>query len=61
MAEAYRRNVLQTCARINPVYSRAMTKVYLLLLLVAALVGGCVTEPSGSREFIPGQGWVPTE
>jgi len=39
-----------------------MTKLCLLLLLLAvAMVGGCVTEPSGSREFIPGKGWEPTE
>ena len=38
-----------------------MTKLCLLLLLAAALLGGCVTEPSGSREFIPGKGWEPTE
>jgi hypothetical protein len=61
MAEAYTANVRQTCTRINPVYSRGMTKLCLLLLLAVALVGGCVTEPSGSREFIPGKGWEPTE
>jgi len=62
MAEAYAANVRQTCARINPVYSRGMTKLCLLLLLAIALVSGCRSpEPSGSREFIPGKGWVPTE
>jgi hypothetical protein len=63
MTEAFRRNVRQTCAGINPVYNLGMTKLCLLLLLAVglALVGGCVTEPSGSREFIPGKGWEPTE
>ena len=54
-------NVRQTCAQGNLVYSRPMTKLLLLLLLVTGLVAGCASEPSGSREFIPGQGWVPTE
>jgi len=62
MAEAYARNVRQTCARINPVYTRGMRKLCVLLLLAVALMSGCrSTEPSGSREFIPGKGWVPTE
>jgi uncharacterized lipoprotein YajG len=61
MSEACSPNVRQTCVQINPVYSRDMTKLCLLLLLAAALIGGCATEPSGSREFIPGKGWEPTE
>ncbi|MCX8089977.1 MAG: hypothetical protein N3I86_03440 [Verrucomicrobiae bacterium] len=33
------------------------------LLLVALLVGGfgCKTQKSGSREYIPGKGWVPND
>ena len=35
-----------------------MSKIVLLLLLLAALVGasGCKSS-SGSREYLPGQGW----
>jgi len=35
-----------------------MSKIVLLILVLAALAGasGC-KSPSGSREFIPGQGW----
>jgi hypothetical protein len=38
-----------------------MSKLCLLLALVAILVGaiGCAST-SESREFIPGKGWVPT-
>jgi len=38
-----------------------MAKICLLLLLAVVLVGvGCDSpKPSGSREFVPGQGWVP--
>ncbi len=37
-----------------------MVKICMLLLLALALVAaGCASEDSGSREFIPGQGWVP--
>ena len=38
-----------------------MTKLALMLMLVlllAAATTGCKTK-SGSREFIPGRGWVP--
>ena len=37
-----------------------MKKFLLLILLLTAtlMISGCQT-PSGSREFIPGQGWVP--
>ncbi len=39
-----------------------MSKLCLLLLLAAALVAaGCASEHSGSREFIPGKGWVPND
>jgi hypothetical protein len=40
-----------------------MSKLCLLLALAALLVAlgsGCKTH-SGSREFIPGQGWVPND
>jgi predicted small secreted protein len=39
-----------------------MSKIYLTILLLAALiiVTGCKTH-SGSREYIPGQGWVPND
>jgi hypothetical protein len=37
-----------------------MTRVYLLVLLLALGAGGCRShKPSGDREFIPGKGWVP--
>jgi hypothetical protein len=38
-----------------------MLKFVALLVLAAALLGssGCAS-PTGSREFIPGKGWVPT-
>jgi hypothetical protein len=37
-----------------------MSKIYIVFLIVVALAfaNGCKTE-SGSREFIPGKGWVP--
>ena len=40
-----------------------MRKLLLLILLLAAVAfgaSGCKTE-SGSKEFIPGKGWVPTD
>jgi len=38
-----------------------MSKLCLLLALVALLaVAGCSTS-SGSRDFIPGKGWVPND
>ncbi len=39
-----------------------MSKFFILLLLVIALAGaaGCATHP-GSREYIPGKGWVPND
>lgn len=40
---------------------RVMMRILLLLTLAATLlaVTGCKTN-KGSREFIPGRGWVPT-
>ncbi|EEF59785.1 hypothetical protein Cflav_PD2792 [Pedosphaera parvula Ellin514] len=37
-----------------------MSKIYLILLMAIALAfaSGCKTD-SGSREFVPGKGWVP--
>jgi hypothetical protein len=38
-----------------------MSKLCLLLLLVALLgAAGCSTS-SGSREYIPGKGWMPND
>jgi hypothetical protein len=39
-----------------------MSKLCLLLLLAAALLvaTGCKTH-SGSRDYIPGKGWVPND
>jgi hypothetical protein len=38
-----------------------MAKYLVLLLVAAVLVGaGCKTS-SGSREYIPGKGWVPND
>jgi hypothetical protein len=40
-----------------------MKRILLLALLAAAVlsVTGCCNPRSGSREFIPGQGWVPND
>jgi hypothetical protein len=39
-----------------------MSKLCLLLLLAGILVAaGCASPPSGSREYIPGRGWVPND
>jgi len=39
-----------------------MSKLCLLLLLtVALLAAGCAAQHSGSREYIPGKGWVPND
>lgn len=38
-----------------------MSKLCLLLLVIVTLVvAGCHT-PSGSREYVPGKGWVPND
>ena len=38
-----------------------MSKICALLALVLALAAaGCACPNTGSREFIPGKGWVPT-
>lgn len=40
-----------------------MSKFCLLLLLATLLLGaaGCASQHSGSREYIPGKGWVPND
>ena len=39
-----------------------MSKIVILFVLAVTLaLAGCKTEESGSREFIPGKGWVPTK
>lgn len=39
-----------------------MSKLCMLILLLAALaVGAGCKSHSGSREYIPGQGWVPND
>lgn len=46
----------------NHDYIGTMSKICLTLLLLAALIigAGCKTH-SGSREYIPGKGWVPND
>jgi hypothetical protein len=54
-------NVHQTCLIGNLDYDGGMSKICLLLMLaIALLVVGCGSTNPGSREFIPGKGWVPT-
>jgi hypothetical protein len=40
-----------------------MSKFCLLLLLAGLLVAaaGCASPHSGSRDYIPGKGWVPND
>ena len=52
-------NLLHACGADNPVYARDMKHLLLLVVAVAALtLTGCKTD-AGSREFIPGKGWLP--
>lgn len=52
-------NLLHACGTDNPVYATAMKPLLLLALLAVVLVAtGCKTD-GGSREFIPGKGWMP--
>ena len=48
-----------TCLGDNLDYSFAMKKFYAWLLLAALVFGvaGCKTS-SGSREYVPGKGWI---
>ena len=54
----------QTCAGDKQVLQFGMTRLLTLVVVAAAalclLASGCQTQ-SGSREFIPGKGWVPTD
>jgi hypothetical protein len=56
-------NMYHACRANNPDYICGMSKLISILLLVAALAlaSGCCHKHSGSREFIPGKGWVPTD
>lgn len=51
-----------TCPGDNLDYSFAMKKLCVLVLLLAVVlaVAGCKTH-SGSREYLPGKGWVPND
>jgi hypothetical protein len=51
-----------TCSGDNLDYSFGMNKIcaWLLLAVLVFGVAGCKTS-SGSRDYIPGQGWVPND
>jgi hypothetical protein len=40
-----------------------MKKLITLVLLAAALafISGCASEHSGTRDYVPGKGWVPND
>jgi hypothetical protein len=38
-----------------------MSKLVLLLVLLMTLLGAGCANHSGSREYIPGKGWVPND
>jgi len=38
-----------------------MSKLWLLLLLAVLLAAAGCASHSGSREYIPGKGWVPND
>jgi len=40
-----------------------MNKFFVILLLasLALVAAGCGTPDSGSRQYVPGQGWVPNQ
>jgi len=44
-------------------YSFGMKKLCALMVLAALVLGltGCKSSHSGSREFIPGKGWIHTD
>jgi hypothetical protein len=52
----------QTCLADKCDYIAHMSKLILLVALIAALivVAGCKSS-SGSRDYIPGKGWVPND
>jgi hypothetical protein len=35
--------------------------LFLLTVMLGGVLAGCCHTPSGSREFRPGQGWVPND
>lgn len=37
-----------------------MLRLFILALLAVSLLGTGCKSNSGSREFVPGRGWVPT-
>lgn len=49
-----------TCRADKLVYSLGMKKIFALLMLAVVILGasGCKSTHSGSREFIPGKGWI---
>jgi hypothetical protein len=51
------------CRRDKLDYSSGMKKLCALLLLLALVGGlvGCKSTHSGSREFVPGKGWIHTD
>jgi hypothetical protein len=54
-----RANLRHACGTDNPVYDWVMKPLLSLALLLFVLaVTGCKTD-GGSREFIPGKGWMP--
>jgi hypothetical protein len=38
-----------------------MSKLCLILLMLAIMVGAGCRSSSGSRDYIPGKGWVPND
>lgn len=57
------RNVPQPCREDNGDYLWGMMKRVAMLTILAAILAttfGCKSS-SGSREFVPGRGWVPND
>jgi len=52
-----------TCRRDKLDYSFPMKKLCVWLFLVGLVltITGCKSSHSGSREFIPGKGWIHTD
>jgi hypothetical protein len=43
-------------------FAKLLRRTALLLLMLGLVaVAGCATKPSGSRDYIPGKGWVPND
>jgi hypothetical protein len=58
------RNMPQACRADKLVYIVGMKKILLLLVLLLVAVGvgtGCKSSHSGSREYVPGKGWLHTD